>query len=355
MITASTNQVLFREKPANEPYFGEALPPESRSLLQARIKDLKLHLAGTPLEKYLQQLYSELEAKGVALRPEAYLSDQWGCPSGVPVIGIPFYLADPNLHSIEAELGGGAESEREIMMYLRHEAGHCLNYAFNLYDTEDWRRLFGDYQKPYREDYKPQPFSRKYVVHISGWYAQKHPDEDFAETFAVWLTPGSQWEARYKGWGALKKLQYVQSAVDRLGRESQATSATLRDVDVDEMESTVLDHYRQRDLEEKVDVQMGEHLDQDLLNLFEAPGAAPAAAETLIRAERQSLILAVTQYSGVSRAVVKSVLDHLMGRTQELALTVQLDKTREYLTRLTSLLTALAMNYLYTDRFFEVD
>ncbi|MHB8875795.1 MAG: putative zinc-binding metallopeptidase [Myxococcaceae bacterium] len=355
MITASPNQVVFREKPASEPHFGEALPPASRSLLQARIKDLKLHLAGTPLEKYLQQLYSELDGKGLSLRPDAYLSDQWGCPSGVPVIGIPFYLADQNLHSIEAELGGGAESEREIMMYLRHEAGHCLNYAFKLYETEEWRRLFGDYLKPYREDYKPQPFSRKYVVHISGWYAQKHPDEDFAETFAVWLTPGSEWEKRYKGWGALKKLQYMQSTAERLGRGELAVKVYERDLDVDEMEETVLDHYRQRDLEEKVDVQMGEHLDQDLLNLFEAAGAAPASAETLIRAERQSLIIAVTQYSGVSRAVVRSVLDHLMTRTQALALTVQLDKTREYLTRLTSLLTALAMNYLYTDRFFEVD
>ena len=355
MITASPNPVVFREKAAAEPYFGEALPPASRSLLQARIKDLKLHLAGTPLEKYLQQLYAELDAKGLSLKPQAYLSDQWGCPSGVPVIGIPFYLADQNLHSIEAELGGGAESEREIMMYLRHEAGHCLNYAFKLYETDEWRRLFGDYQKPYREDYKPQPFSRKYVVHISGWYAQKHPDEDFAETFAVWLTPASEWDKRYRGWGALKKLQYVQATSERLGRGELVVTGYERDVDVDEMEETVLDHYRQRDLEEKVDVQMGEHLDQDLLNLFEAPGAGSASAETLIRAERQSLIHAVTQYSGVSRAVVRSVLDHLMSRTQALALTVQIDKTREYLTRLTSLLTALAMNYLYTDRFFEVD
>ncbi len=355
MLPSTTSPILFREKTPPEPHFGEAMPPERQSLLQARIKDLRLHLAGTPLEKYIHQLYGELETKGIALKPECYLSDQWGCPSGVPVIGIPFYLADPSLHSIEAELGGGAETERDIMMYLRHEAGHCINYAYKLYETEEWRKLFGDYTKPYHDDYKPQPFSRKYVVHISGWYAQKHPDEDFAETFAVWLTPNSEWEKRYKGWGALKKLQYVAAIAERLGRSDPAVRLQDRDMDVDEMEETVLDHYRQRNLAEKVDVQMGEHLDQDLLNLFEAPSAAPAKAETLIRAERQSLIQAVTQYSGVSRAVVRSVLDHLLDRTTALNLTVQLDKTREYLTRLTSLLTALAMNYLYTDRFFEVD
>ncbi len=356
MIPATPTPVLFREKALTEPFHGEStLPIASQSLLQARIKDLKLHLSETPLEKYIHQLYQELDARGLSLKPQCYLSDQWGCPSGVPVIGIPFYLADPHLHSIEAELGGGAESDREIMMYLRHEAGHCLNYAYRLYEADEWRRLFGDYSKPYKEDYKPQPFSRKYVVHISGWYAQKHPDEDFAETFAVWLTPESEWEKRYKGWGALKKLQYVESVVGRLGRTDPVVEIDDRDLEVDEMEETVLDHYRQRDLEEKVDVQMGEHLDQDLRNLFEDPSSAPAKAETLIRAERQSLIQAVTQYSGVSRAVVKSVLDHLLERTTVLALTVQLDKTREYLTRLTSLLTALAMNYLYTDKFFEVD
>ncbi|MFZ5468414.1 MAG: putative zinc-binding metallopeptidase [Myxococcota bacterium] len=355
MASATPTPLLFREKATPEPHFGAGLPPESQSLLQARIKDLKLHLASTPLEKFIHQLYDELSGRGLSLRPQCYLSDQWGCPSGVPVIGIPFYLADSNLHSIEATLGAGAESEREIMMYLRHEAGHCFNYAYRLYETEEWRKLFGDYTKPYREDYKPQPFSRKYVVHISGWYAQKHPDEDFAETFAVWLTPQSEWERRYKGWGALKKLNYVVEMAQKLGQEAPLVQLAERDLDVEDMEETVLDHYRQRDLEEKVDLQMGEHLDQDLFNLFEAPEASPAKAETLIRAERQSLIEAVTQYSGVSRAVVRSVLDHLLARTTELSLSVHLDKTREYLTRLTSLLTALAMNYLYTDRFFEVD
>lgn len=355
MLTATPSPILVREKVVTEPHFGHGIAGVSQSLLEARIKDLKLHLAGTPLERYIHQLYENLEAKGFTFRPQCYLSDQWGCPSGVPVIGIPFYLADPKLHTIEAELGDGAESEHEIMMYLRHEAGHCINYAYKLYETDEWRKLFGDYTKPYRDDFKPQPFSRKYVVHISGWYAQKHPDEDFAETFAVWLTPDSEWEKRYRGWGAMKKLQYVDAIARRLGRAEPGTKTYERDIEVDDMEETVLDHYRQRDLMDKVDVQMGEHLDQDLRNLFESPGKAPAQAETLIRAERQSLIQAVTQYSGVSRAVVRSVLDHLLDRTSALGLSVEIDRSREYLTRLTSLLTALAMNYLYTDRFFEVD
>lgn len=354
---SSAAPVAFREKNPTEPReAGEAaLSPDREAVLQARIKDLKLHLGGTALEKYIQQLYSELEAKGISLRPQCYLSDQWGCPSGVPVIGIPFYLADAKLLSIEAELGDGAETEDEIMMYLRHEAGHAFNYAFKLYETEEWHKLFGDYNKPYKEEYKPRPFSRKYVVHISGWYAQKHPDEDFAESFAVWLTPGSDWQKRYAGWGALKKLQYVDRIAQELGRQTAVVELDERDAAVEDMEETVLDHYRQRQLSEKVDVQLHDHLDQDLFDLFEPPGQAPATAETLIRAERQALIEAVAQYSGVSRSVVRSLVDHVVGRASALGLTVHIDSSREYMTRLTSLITALSMNYLYTDRFFELE
>jgi hypothetical protein len=323
--------------------------------LPARIKDLKLHLKGTRLEKHIDQLYHELESRGLSLRPECYLSDQWGCPSGVPVIGIPFYLADAKLRSIEAHLGEGAESEQDIMMYLRHEAGHSFNYAYKIYETEEWRKLFGDYSQPYRDEYKPHPFSKKFVVHLSGWYAQKHPDEDFAETFAVWLTPESDWSRRYERWGALKKLQYVDAMAQQLGRVAPLVTMNEKDLEVDQMEETVLEHYRNRELAAKVDVQLGEHLDPDLLHLFEGPQSAPVRAETLIRAERQTLIEAVTRYSGVHRPVVRALLDHLLSRVSELGLSIHLPKTREYLLRLTSLLTTLAMNFLYTDRFFETE
>jgi Putative zinc-binding metallo-peptidase len=354
MSTALASPAVFKEK-APEQHFGDGLPPASAKLLQARIKDLKLHLKGTTLEKHISRLYDELEARGITLRPECYLSDQWGCPSGVPVIGIPFYLADQDLLEIEDALGGGAESDEDIMMYLRHEAGHAFNYAYKLYESDDWRRLFGDFAKPYLDAYKPHPFSRKYVAHLSGWYAQKHPDEDFAETFAVWLTPDSNWAERYKGWGALKKLQYMQEIVARVGRTVAPVTLDQRDVDVGEMEETVLDHYRQRSLEEKIDLSIGTQLDQDLGALFEPEAVGNAAADTLVRAERQTLIESVTQYSGVSRAVVKSVLDHLLERVTELQLTVHRDKARDYMTRLTALLTTLAMNFLYTDKFFDVD
>ena len=121
-----------RQQPDPRDRAQPALRPERQALLRARIKDLRLQLAGTHLERLIHQLHEELGARGIDIRPQCYLSDEWGCPSGIPVIGIPFYLANPALQSIEGELGGGVESEREILMYLRHEAGHCFNYAYRL-------------------------------------------------------------------------------------------------------------------------------------------------------------------------------------------------------------------------------
>lgn len=343
---------VFREK-APEAHFNVQLPPESSELLQARIKDLSLHLSGTPLDHFINQLYEELAAKGIDLRPQCYLSDQWGCPSGVPVIGIPFYLADAKLQQIENALGAGLEDEQDIMMYLRHEAGHAFNYAYRLYESEDWKRLFGDYAKPYIDSYKPKPFSRKYVVHIAGWYAQKHPDEDFAETFAVWLTPNSDWNERYRDWSALKKLQYVDTIAKELGKTPALVTLAEKDLEVDQMEETVLDHYRQRMLDEKIDTAIGDKLDQDLHTLFEAPNVGNTSCEALIRAERQALIHAVAQYSGVSHGIVTSLVDHVAERIATLNLTVHRDRASEYITKLSALLTALSMNFLFTDKFFE--
>ena len=134
-------------------------------------------------------LYRELEAKGLKrFRPPTYLTDEWGCPDEEPIIGIPFYLADPKLARLEKEIDD-VEDDREIRMYLRHEAGHAFNYAYKLYESPEWRERFGPFNRPYRDRYKPVPFDRSFVRHMEGWYAQKHPDEDFAETFAVWLTP----------------------------------------------------------------------------------------------------------------------------------------------------------------------
>ena len=167
------------------------------------------------------------------------------CPDREPIIGIPFYLADPKLAALEQAVND-IEDEREIMMYLRHEAGHAFNYAYELYATREWHELFGPFDRAYSDDYKPVPFSRGFVRHIAGWYAQKHPDEDFAETFAVWLTPRLNWRRRYQGWAALAKLEYVDRTAKALGEKDPRRSVGKAELPVDEMQATIEDFYRER-------------------------------------------------------------------------------------------------------------
>ena len=222
----------------------EKAPAEVQEILSKPIRQLGLKVEGSPLERFVQQLYKELDAKGFhRFHPRCYLTDEWGCPNMEPVIGIPFYLADPKLQRLESEMND-IEDARQIMMYLRHEAGHAFNYAYALYKTQEWRNLFGPFRRPYRDNYKPVAFSRQFVRHMEGWYAQKHPDEDFAETFAVWLTPRSNWRKRYQGWGAMKKLLYMDRIGRKLGDAEPVVARGDTDFTVEEMEVTVGEFYR---------------------------------------------------------------------------------------------------------------
>ena len=315
-----------------------------RALLDRRISDLGLSVAGTPVEPLVAQLYAELEAKGLRFRPPVFLTDEWGCPSDTPIIGVPFYLADPNLRRLEAEFAGDVESEQDSMRFLRHEAGHAYNYAYRLYDRADWRQVFGPYSRPYRDRFRVDPFSRDYVRHILGWYAQKHPDEDFAESFAVWLTPGCEWRSLYAGWPALAKLEYV----DRLAREiadtvPEAPLPTPDDLPVEHMHHTVAHHYAMSEPAFPLDDPA--HFDGDLRNIFGTRDEAPegeSAAAFLARHHRE-IVTRIAYWTGESAQSVRAFADHLRGRADALGLVVRgLDAST--LIELTAFGTAVIMN-----------
>ena len=138
-----------------------------RVLRRMPIRELGLRLTGSPMEPLILTLQAELRRKLRRFRPQYYLTDEWGCPSGQPVIGIPFYLADPELARIEKQTND-LENARQILMYLRHEAGHAFNYAYRLYQRPEWRATFGSFRRRYSDDYRPVPFSRDYVRHLPG-------------------------------------------------------------------------------------------------------------------------------------------------------------------------------------------
>ena len=244
----------------------EATSPEVREILGRRIDQLGLKLEGSPVERFVLQLQQELRRKGLRkFQAVCYLSDEWGCPDQEPIIGIPFYLADPKLAILEKEMND-LEDAREIMMYLRHEAGHAFNYAYRLYATPPWRKLFGPFNRRYRERYRPVPFSRRYVRHIEGWYAQKHPDEDFAETFAVWLTPGSNWRKRYRGWPAMEKLRYVHRITREVADADPVVGHGKTDLTVAQMKVTVEQFYRRMARQNRAAVDVA--MEGDLVDIF---------------------------------------------------------------------------------------
>jgi hypothetical protein len=324
----------------------ESTPADLRALLPQRISRLGLKLEGSPVERYVQMLYRELERKGLRhFRPPCYLTDEWGCPDGEPIIGIPFYLADPKLAQLEQEIDD-LEDEREIRMYLRHEAGHAFNYAYRLYTTPEWREAFGPFNRPYRERYRPIPFDRSFVRHMEGWYAQKHPDEDFAETFAVWLTPGARWRTRYRGWPAMRKLRYVDRTARAVGDLEPVVRLASTDLTVDEMDMTV-EEFFEKNAPPPAAVDVA--LEHDLPDLFpRRPGRAAGrvAAAEMLRRHRADLINKIEYWTGVHRTVVRSLVDGIVATAERLRLHVDPRTEARTLVELTAYATTLTMNFL---------
>ncbi len=221
--------------------------PEAE-LLKLRFCDLKLKLEGTRVAPKIRRLYAELDARGLRFRPHCWLAEEWFSPDGIPGIAIPFYLAHPRLERLERrfmrEVEGG--NGNWLMRILRHEAGHALDTAFRLRRRRGWREVFGPASLPYPDSYRARPGSRRFVQHLGAWYAQSHPAEDFAETFAVWLQPHSRWRAHYADWPAIEKLEFVEHAMQELrGRRPKVRSR-------DEIEPlrtdthTLAQHYRRK-------------------------------------------------------------------------------------------------------------
>src|SRR5882757_3369448 len=209
-------------------YAWEKLSDEQ--LLKQRLSSLRVTVEDTWLEDCLGALYEELQARGIRLRPHTWISREWFSPADVPGIAIPFYLAHPRLMKLEKkmmlEVEGGTWSE--CMAILRHETGHAVQHAYQLQRRRRWQQLFGPSSKHYPLYYRPNPASRNYVQHLRRWYAQSHPDEDFAETFAVWLRPRSNWRTRYAGWPALKKLEYVDELMEEIAGKRPASAFIRR-------------------------------------------------------------------------------------------------------------------------------
>ena len=217
-----------------------------KQFLATPLNKLSLSIEDSPVETHITRLYRELDKHEIMFKPACYLSDEWGCPHQIPLIAIPFYLADAKLSRYEKKFTGvPAETNKEIMMYLRHEAGHAFNYGYKLYKTKEWQTVFGSFDRPYTEHYRRKPYDKAFVKHLPDYYAQKHPDEDFAETFAVWLTPKSNWKKNYKNTPAAKKLEYVRRMVEKFGGRSPLKASVKPDWPIESIRITLKEWYRE--------------------------------------------------------------------------------------------------------------
>jgi putative zinc-binding metallo-peptidase len=325
---------------------------ETPTLLNTRICDLGLNIAGSAVEPFVERLYRELEQKNITkFRPACYLTDEWGCPSGEPTIGIPFYLARADLAEIEKE-HNDLEESHEIMMYLRHEAGHAFNYAYKLHRTPEWKQLFGPYRRPYRENYRPVLFSKDYVRYLPGWYAQKHPDEDFAETFAVWMTPRSAWRKRYRGWGAMAKLEYMDRIARQLGNADPLRKRGTPDITVADMEITVAEFYRHSGDSTPLPE---ENLDSDLATVFRTPKAKRTAepAEVFLARHRKTLVDQIAIWTAMQRPRVRKLIQTIEKRCAEMGLRIDRNQEAEQLSEFTVFATTLVMNHLARSKSFQ--
>jgi hypothetical protein len=321
-------------------------------LLYLRFRDLGLRIERTPLKRRVDRLYSELEERGLRFRPHIWLSTEWFSPDGVPGIAIPFYLAHERLMKLEAkqmlEVEGG--SGPECMRILRHEAGHAIDTAYRLHFRKSWRETFGYYSQPYPQYYRPKPNSRNFVVHLDAWYAQAHPAEDFAETFAVWLTPRSKWRKRYRDWPrALRKLRYVDTLMKEIADLPPRVNSKIKVDPLSRIGQTLEQYYKKK--RRRYGASWPALYDRDLKKLFSSDRkyADRPTAASFLRGRRAELRNIVAEWTGTHTYTIDQVLQDMIDRCRDLKLRVATSPSKAK-SHATILLTVHVMNTLLARR-----
>ena len=294
-------------------------------LLKVRFCDLKLSIDHSALRRQIARLYEELENRGIQVRPHVWLSEEWFSPDGVPGIAAPFYLAHPRLERLERRIMREAEggNSRWCMRILRHEAGHAIDNAYRLRRKKRWREVFGPASLQYPAHYKARPGSRRYVHHLGEWYAQAHPTEDFAETFAVWLKPNSNWRKSYANWPAFNKLNIVEELIKSVAGRRPPVRNRLRIEPIEENKRTLAQHYR-RKLAHNRQYRLG-LADELLRRIFSSERLRKGAvrAASLLRAQQTTLTNAVARELAMERYSVQQILRMLIERSDNLKLYVR--------------------------------
>ena len=321
-------------------------------LLDLRINQLGVSIEDSVLAERLTQLQTELQARGLTtFQPHFWLSAEWFSPDGVPGVAIPFYLAHPRLERLERsqmlEVEGG--EPEWCMKILRHEAGHAIDNAYKLRTRRRRQQIFGPSYMQYPKHYQPKPYSKSFVLHLDSWYAQSHPDEDFAETFAVWLNPNSDWRPRYVDWPALKKLEYMDALMNDIAGKPMIVTTRRRVEPLQSLHKTLGAHYDRK--RRHYGVQHPHFYDRDLRRLFsdkpEFTGNMKAAR--FIARVRKEVRRMVADWTGEYQYTIDQVLGDMLKRANELNLRLRREEEATK-SDFIVMLTVQTMNYLHSGR-----
>jgi hypothetical protein len=314
-------------------------------LLSLRMKDLKLDLKSSRMQSRIDILYNELTSKQLSFYPHIWISDEWFTPDDVPGFAVPFYLVHPRLAKLEKKqmLEAEGSEKAECLRILRHETGHAISHAYQLYFRKEWKKIFGDFRKPYPLWYVPDVSSRNFVTHLNAWYAQAHPLEDFAETFAVWLKPDSEWENIYNDWPALTKLQYVDTLMQEIKNMEPIIKMKSEYAPLSRLKRTLAKHYDKK--KKFYSVKWASSFDHQLKKIFiETDDGKGLSAKSYISRRRSSFRINISEVLNIPQYTVDQIIHQMIRRTEQLNLNIRKEKHTE--TKLIIILTSQLINII---------
>jgi hypothetical protein len=320
---------------------------KTNELLELKFSDLDLKIEGSRVEPLVEKLYKELNSKGLKFEPHVWISEDWFSMDGIPGIAIPFFVVNERLAKLQKKLVLDAEgfAEKDCIKLLRHETGHAIDNAYRLRKSRKRQKLFGLSSTPYPDEYAPQAYSRKFVVHLNSWYAQAHPDEDWAETFAVWLNPKSNWKKRYDKWPALEKLQLVDEMMSELKGKKPPVQKKEEPGSISKNRRKLKTYYSEK--REDLGLNDGFYMDPLLFRLFsnEPQFKKNKLASQFINKEKPLIRENVSRWTGQYKYTIDLMLKEVITSCREKKLRLTKSE-RETRMDLVGMLTAHTLNYI---------
>lgn len=343
--------------------------PETRKLelLTTPLSRLDISLDEGPLGKAIAVARDDLHRVGLRrLTLNFYLSTGYGTVEGTTNIALGFYDTNRYLRELHREYRRWLYSPQDILATVRHELGHAFCYAYKLYRRKDFRETFnvrGHFFRSYpltnRYVIRANPYSRDFVNPMGDHYAQKHPDDDFAETFAVWLSPRRTWKRKYRRFpGAMKKLRFVDRVVAELRRSPPEieNDPDLLDEQVEDQTITVAQFLKARTTRYRR-LATG-YVDPDLRRMFRRASARTRNSSTFvpaaqfIRANRPLIINRVGAWIRVDPMAIRDLVEKCHDRARDLDLVLKGQDEEGHLLAFTSYIAARCQYYAIYGRYF---